>query len=69
MAVAVLKMDLCRVPNGTYTFDSPYILLTVFLCLPETTLHQIQLLIKICYFIILIKNYTHFRIEMQTRSL
>lgn len=60
MAVIVLKMDLCRVLIGTYTFDSPYILLTVLLCLPETTLHQIQLLINT-----LIKKYTHFRTEMK----
>lgn len=64
MAVIVLEMDVCRVINGTCIFDSPYILITVFLCLPETTLHQIQLLISP-----LIKNYTHFRIEIQITSL
>lgn len=53
-------MDLCRVLNDTYTFDSLYILLTVLLCLPETTLHQIQLLVNP-----LIKNYAHFGTEMQ----
>lgn len=46
MAVIILKMDLYRVLYDTYTFDSPCILLTVFLCLPETTLHQIRLLIN-----------------------
>lgn len=38
-------MDLSRAVNGTYTSSSPYTLLTVFVCLPETTLHKIQLLI------------------------
>lgn len=60
MAAIILKINLPRVLYDTYAFDSPYILLTVFLCLPETTLHQIWVLINS-----LIKKYTHLRTEMQ----
>jgi len=45
MTIIALKVDVSRIVSGTYKSNPPYILLIIFLCLPETILYQMWLLI------------------------